>query len=530
MTDAQVNDTDPSLYSWKRKKTEMQKGYVVLKSGKKLEGQISLSGSAANVTGIKFEDGDKEIDFPMDALKSYGLTGVANTTLTTANTSVNDNKDELFTWRNQGTVMGKVIENTKPRKGYIITQANQRLEGELQLKKSDGLLSEIRIKTANGKKKFKPVEVSNYGLAMTIADVTDNGKKTYKDEARNFHQGNVQLVDGSNESGYVAFVKRDYINSNRPGKGYKYMGLYFTPTEKGTVKTFANQEISYVSQNTSEGEIKYSPYQGGFIAENTLDNLSFGNNFKELNPGSLTLLDGTILNGSVAMQNNTSVNYKGDNGMIKLYKASEIKRFDVSIDGEQRAMVVAEGKLVEEYFKGKTFWAYINPNPTTVNNFKTGLANTAVQLGTNAASAAIINADAKKNGYSTNLDSLIVNSSASRLREVQSQFLKMQGFNSSEALHDKSNNESAKNFDNALQIAIAGKEADVAVYFEEIIIKNMATKDTYVLFDRKRGMESLEGVLKGCYTFLAMDKREQKKYYDFDKIKETVKMLDNCYE
>lgn len=530
MTDAQVNDTDPSLYSWKRKKTEMQKGYVVLKSGKKLDGRISLSGSAGNVTGIKFEGEDKEIDFPMEALKSYGLTGVANATLTTANTSVNDNKDELFTWRNQGTVMGKVIENTKPRKGYLITLANERLEGELQLKKSDGVLSEIRIKTANGKKKFKPVEISNYGLAMTIADVTDNGNKTYKDEARNFHKGSIQLVDASNESGYVAFVKRDYVNSNRPGKGYKYMGLYFTPTEEGVVKTFANQEISYVSQNINKVEIKYSPYEGGFIAENTLDNLSFGNNFKELNPGSLTLLDGSVLNGSVSMQNEKSVNHKGDNGVIKLYQASEIERFDVTIDGEQKAMVVAQGKLVEEYFKGNTFTAFINPNPTTVNNFKTGLANTAVQLGTNAASAAIINADAKKNGYSTNLDSLVVNSSAARLREVQSQFLKMQGFNSSEALHDKSNNESAKNFDNALQIAIAGKEADIPVYFEEVVVKNLKTKEQYILFDRKRGMESLEGILKGCYTFLSMSKKEQRQCYDFDKIKETTKMLDECYE
>jgi len=530
ITDAQVNETSLSLYSWKRKKTEMQKGYVVLKSGKKLEGTISLKGSSNNVTGLKFKGDGKEIDFPITALKAYGLSGVNNVPLTEENTLVNDNKDEIFQWRDGGTVMGKKIDLTKPRNGYVITQSNERIEGELRLKKTDGVLSEIKIKSKDGKKKFKPAEIANYGLSMTISELTKNGDKTYKDEARNFHPGTVQLTDGTSETGLLAFVKRDFVNPNRPGKGYVYKGLYFTKSKDDFIKTYANNEISYVTQQVNSEDLKYSPYEGAFIAENTLDNLSFSNNFKELNDGTMTLRDGSILKGKISMQSATSANHKNSDGIIKLYQVSEIERIDVVIEGEEKAMVVIEEQLVEEYFKGTTFWAYNNPNPTNVNNFKTGLASSAINIGTSAISTAIVKSEAKKNGYTTNLDSLIVNSSPERLREIQSGFIALQGYKSVESFKEKSNNESAKNYNTAIEIAIAGKESDTKVYYKETVIVNTATNEKYILYDKNKAMKTgLESLLKGCYTFLSMSKKEQKKCYDYDSINKTIKMLDECY-
>ena len=147
VTNAQTNDTDASFYSWESKKTEMQKGYLFLKSGKRLDGNISLEGNANNITRITFEGKDKKIEFPINALSSYGMAGKSNTTLNSNNVSVNDTKDELFTWREMDELIGNKISNTKPRNGYLITQSNERLEGELQLKKTDGILSDIKIKT-----------------------------------------------------------------------------------------------------------------------------------------------------------------------------------------------------------------------------------------------------------------------------------------------------------------------------------------------------------------------------------------------
>jgi hypothetical protein len=38
---AQTNDSPAGAYQWKKGKTEFQNGYVVLKSGKRMEGKIS---------------------------------------------------------------------------------------------------------------------------------------------------------------------------------------------------------------------------------------------------------------------------------------------------------------------------------------------------------------------------------------------------------------------------------------------------------------------------------------------------------
>ncbi len=151
---AQTNETSSNLYVWKGKKTQFQKGYVVLKSGKKLEGKISLKGRQGSVTGVEFEGDGKEIDFPLAALKAYGLSvggggnnsgGKKNPVNTGA--PISDNNEELYNWRDMGTVMGKVVRNTKPRSGYVIKRDGTRIEGELQIKELDGVLAEFKLKT-----------------------------------------------------------------------------------------------------------------------------------------------------------------------------------------------------------------------------------------------------------------------------------------------------------------------------------------------------------------------------------------------
>ena len=58
----------------------------------------------------------------------------------------------------------------------------------------------------------------------------------------------------------------------------------------------------------------------------------------------------------------------------------------------------------------------------------------------------------------------------------------------------------------------------------------MVTNEKYMVYDKKSVMtKELEGLLKGCYTFLSLDKEEQKKHYDYDKLTETAKMLRECY-
>ena len=534
---AQTNESDASLYSWKGKKTQPSNGYIILKSGKQVNGMLTLIGKPNALTQIIIVENGKELKLPTSAVKAYGLgserSKVTNGVKTGGLSGPQcDHNPELFVWRNMGEQMGKVIENTKPRNGYVITRNGSKTEGELQLKRVDGRLAEFKLKASSGKMKLTPAEVANYGLMMTISELTKNGDKVYKDEARNFHGGSVTLKNGNKLNGQIAFRKKDYINPNKPGMGFKYDGIFFAEKIDDYLKTYSNSELAYVTQSINGRDLNYSPYEGGFVAEDAMDNVKFRDNLRELNPGVLTLKDGTKLNGMMAKFDKKSMNYKNESGIIKKYNAYDIQRFDVTVEGENRSVINLGGELTEEIYKGNVFWAYINPNPTTVNTKKTEFARSAAGFGTAAIGAAVMNNDAKKNGYNAKLDSLVLYSSLEELIAYRQTFWKLSGVNSSEEYQDKVENESARKFEASLSLAIAGKEAqkDIVVYYEEIILINQKTNEKYKLYKNKKMMnKELEGLLNGCYTFLTMDKKDQKPYYNVDNIKQTLSMLSECY-
>ena len=124
-------------------------------------------------------------------------------------------------------------------------------------------------------------------------------------------------------------------------------------------------------------------------------------------------------------------------------------------------------------------------------------------------------------------------SNAEQLRAYQAALLKVQGFSSSEELQNsRSASNTARKYDAALSNAIAGKEASesIVIYYDEVIMTNKATGESYLLYDdRKYYTEKLEGLLMGCYTFVTMDKKVQKEYYDFENLRKTLELLDGCY-
>lgn len=534
---SQVNEAAPSLYKWKGSKTAFQSGYIVLKSGKMIQGQISLRGKPDALKEIVFIEKEKEMKFPLTAIKAYGLGTERPNPNSKKPSNINsgpicDNNENLFVWRDMGEQMGKKISNTKPRNGYVVTYSGKRHEGDLQLKKVDGKLDQFKIKTEEGKFKLEPSEVSNYGLSMTIEELTKGGKKDFNDEARNFHPGTVKLKNGQTLNGFIAFRKKVYINANKPGMGYKYMGIFFAEKEKDYLKTYPNEALEYVSQNVNGESVNYSPYDGGFVSANEMDKVKFVDDLKELNPGTLVLANGTKLLGSIAKIDKKALNYKSNEGVIKKYAVEEVERFDVEIDGEKRSVINLENELTEELFKGDKFWAYINPNPTHVNERKTSLAQGLTTTATSATGAIIMNEDQKKNDYDFKIDSIIMNSSLAELKTIQEGLWKIHGVSNSDEMQEVSTNESAKKMDFSLGLAIAGKEASesIKVYYEEIILVNKLTNEKYVLYNKKKDLnQQLEGLLMGCYTFLSMDKKEQKSYYDLDNISKTAAMLNECY-
>ena len=538
MAVSQVNDSPLSAYEWKGKKTTLSPGYVILNSGKKLEGEISLSGKNGNVTGIYFEGDGKEINFPLSAIKSYGLDVANNAGGTQADgyysgPIICDNNEDLFTWRDMGVQMGKQINNTKPRNGYVIKRDGTEIEGQLQIKKVNGQFHEFEVKAESGKFKIPARDVGHYGLQMHMAELNKNGEKNYNDEAKNFHKGNIILVGGKKIEGFVAFKEKQPINSNRPGEGDKYNGMYYAKDENAYVKSYSDNQVIAITQVINGEEVIYSPYEGGFVASTAMDNAKYVNKTKAFNEGVLTLADGTKEIGDIAISSDVKINFRGEDGLIKAFSPKDVKKLKVEIGGETYHYISAEDLFTEELFNGKTFWVYENPRPTTVNERKTNAANNMMNLGTSLASSAVLNQTEKSMGTDMNLDSIVRSSSTADIIKAREDMARLYGFNSVEEMETKGipDNNAAK-LDAALQLELASRQnnSGIVIYYEEIIVINKNTQERIVLYKDKDLMnDKLEGLLMGCYEFLELDKKEQKSFYDIDNVKVTFKMLDACY-
>jgi hypothetical protein len=184
---AQTNESPAGAYQWKRGKTELQPGYVVLKSGKRMDGKISLIGSAELVKEVEFMGDQKYLTFPVASLKSYGLTNVnPNASTTVGGGPVNESPESMYEWRNMGTVMNKVIESTIPRNGYVVHRDGTKYEGELKLRRKDNVLEDIEVKTASGKEKFDAKEIARYGYTISEAEVVQAKLAREQNSKRSF--------------------------------------------------------------------------------------------------------------------------------------------------------------------------------------------------------------------------------------------------------------------------------------------------------------------------------------------------------
>ncbi len=436
---AQTNESPAGAYQWKKGKTELQAGYVVLKSGKRMDGKISLIGSATQVTEVAYEGDGKEIKFPAASLKSYGLVGVnPNASASTSGGPINESPESMYEWRNMGVVMGKVITSSTPRAGYVVLRNGTKYEGELKLRRKDGILEDIEVKTAAAKEKFDAPEVARYGYTVSEQEVaqTNLAKQTKT----------------------------------------SYPGAITTPAGK------------------QAGEITIVPLEGKRYRERII--------------------------------------FKGADGTLADHTPQTISGFTyTSNKGKEVTYAVIDNKFVAEQFQGKTFQVYLNPNPTSINEFATSLVKGAVSVGTSAAATAAVNKDAKENNYDTNLDSIIRVSSTEDLKELRDQMASLAGYESAQDAINNSDNESLKTNLSALEITIQGREATSTpggILNEEWVIFNKISNEKTIVYKSKY-KEQIDVLLMGCDKYFELAKSAQNDLQKWDNLPQTMKLLDSCY-
>ncbi len=436
---AQTNDSPAGAYQWKKGKTEFQNGYVVLKSGKKMEGKISLRGGAAQVSEVAYEGNGKELTFPVASLKSYGLNDVnPNASTSVSGDPINESPESMYDWQNRGVVMGKVILATVPRAGYVVLKNGTRYEGELKLRKKAGVLEDIDIKTATGKEKFDVQDVARYGYTISEAEVA---QINLAKETKKSFQGNINASSGK-QSGEITIVLL-------PGKYYSERIIFKGPDGK--------------------------------------------------------LVDHTP-------QTITGFNY-------------------VNNKGKQVTYTVIDKKFLIEQFNGKTFQVYLNPNPTSINEFATSLAKAAINAGTTAAATAAVKKDQEKNNYVSNMDSVIRVSSAEQLITLRDQIASLAGYESAQDAINNSDNESLKTNLSALELAIQGKQTastSGGILNEEWIIFNKVSNEKTIAYKSKY-KNQIDALLMGCDKYLELNKSQQNDLQKWNNLEQTMKLLDDCY-
>lgn len=254
---AQTNESPAGAYQWKRGKTELQNGYVVLKSGKRMDGKISLKGSEQQVEEVLYEGGGKELTFPVGSLKAYGVDVNPNASVGMATMPINESPESMYEWQNRGIVMGKEITATVPRAGYVVLRNGTRYEGELKLRRKAGVLEDIDIKTATGKEKFDVPQVASYGYTVSESEVVQT-KLAKEIKIKKFFQGNI-ITSSGKRAGELTLTPL-------PGKRYKERIVF--KGDDGQLIDYTPLTISGFDYLTSKGtKITYTVIDGKFVEE-----------------------------------------------------------------------------------------------------------------------------------------------------------------------------------------------------------------------------------------------------------------------
>jgi hypothetical protein len=435
---AQVNESPAGAYQWKKNKTELQDGYVVLKSGKKMEGKISLKGAPTAVSEIEFKGEGKELDFPIASLKAYGLLGVnANASNSATAGPINESPESMYEWRSMGIVMNKEIHSTTPRQGYMVLKDGTRYEGELKLRKKDNVLEDFEVKTESGKQKADVSKVARYGYTISEAEVAQ-----------------------------INLAKQ--VKTSLPGTIFNGSG-------------------------NLAGEITIKPSANRFASQKII--------------------------------------FTGRDGKLTEYEPASIKGFSVNNKGKEVRFTSLENVFVKELYSGNTFHVYMNPKPTSINTFATSLAKGAMQMGTAAVSTAVVKADAKKNNYTTNMDSIIRVSSTEDLIALRDAWANAAGYDNADEVLEQSDNESLKANIGALELAIAGREASSApggILNEEWVIFNKITNEKTIVY-KNEFKNQIDVLLMGCDKYLEIPKNQQNEMQKWNNFSSTMKFLDGCY-
>ncbi len=507
---AQVNETDPSLYMWKEGRTVIAPGYVVIRSGARLEGAVQLDGSIDQVAKVIFtRPGSDPIEFLPSSLNAYGLIVGNATGETLYSDPINNSPMELYKWGVMSESSGHVYRSTRWQSGHVLLRDGQDLDGELKLTYVDDKLDQLSVRSGTGERTdLEPVHVSRYGLKM---NVNDDKKKKHKDPVRNFNRGKVTRTDGTVLSGFVAMACTGTLNLIS-GRCEQYAPIYFAPDEAAFITSIPAAEVRSVEIDLPAGRAGFQNYRGVMVANDLLlDATDSRDRTLDWQPGYIILSTGERFEGRVqqikpAMKwYATAVNYADSSGHVKEYAGNDVQLIAQMIDSVDHRFLREQDVLVELEVEGPKFCLFRNPFPGARHELLNELTRYYVTTTADTlAKVAAENNDLNRYGEDADKNGIVDGKEAS-----------------AEPVSADRNAQMVRDLGASGAGLLDFKKREYILWDKE---RNQRT-----IFDRSKYADAMDSYLNGCADYLTMTAEQKKPYLQWEGMKKAVELVNKCY-
>lgn len=416
--------------------------------------------------------------------------------------------------------------SSMPYPGYVIFGDNDRLNGQLEIKRKDGYITVFRL-TADGKEhKLKPQQVAGYGYYFKPNYFSPEKKAA----PQLFQPGSISTLAGEVRTGYIAFVSQQEAKKEAP----HYQNVLFAPTLSDTVSFLPSATIGTVEQTINGQRIKYQLQPEGFT------NVAILKAGRQFLPGQLALKGGQTMTGLICRRwfgkfLVGGIFFKDMAGTIQRIDADAISRFSVNEAGQTISYLpVKHGFVAQEKDLGSHLLLR-NPFPTRTNPRFSIMKDGAKVVGNQEVITSEIVANASSpDVFPPGLCEQLKHASGKQLWDMEEAIGE-----EIEALGQDPTTATQRNVLAERRALIRTTAVDRkvleygmgtyqrSIYFKEWLLRNK-TSGVDVALIKAKLKDSVSEVLSNCHAYLVKGKKEKKELADWSNLSQVAALLSGC--
>lgn len=212
-------------------------GYVKLKDGATHEGELTVKEINGRIKSVTVKNDKGKNKFDDDQITNFGVKQYIDPKFVGV--------WSVIQWKKNMATGLLVNKKSIPAQGVVTLNDGTTSKGFIEIIKKEEITTQIRVSdTPDGKAtKFKYDDVKSYTIEQRMSDYTamlKNLDEPYAElhPSRNFHPGEIMLLDGTIIKGQVAKASDNDITD-----------VFFAENETAIIKGYSAQEIDQIYQN-----------------------------------------------------------------------------------------------------------------------------------------------------------------------------------------------------------------------------------------------------------------------------------------